>query len=324
MRVLGPFEVTADASAGHDVPGGDGRRAGPAAALITGRPAQTLFAYLLLGRDQAQPREALASALWGDRVTSRSRKALRQALWQLQQALQHAGHPQLLTADEHMVLLRSSPDLRADLDEVEQAARALNDHPAARLPPALHGRIDRAQMLSRQELLTGWPDEWCAWPREGVRALHLEFLERLLKHHQAGDQPRQVLAVCAAILRVDPAHEVAHRAAMGAHHALGNRPAALRQFQRCRQTLRDELQAEPEAATLQLGDELRQTGRPLAPTSPSRVSRAPAAPPPSLPPDVLRALVETLGEVRGMLERCRQLLEAGPPRDPSGPGGRHS
>src|SRR5215213_10214574 len=49
--------------------------------------AQELFCYLLLHPDHPHPRESLAGMLWGESSTSQSKKYLRQALWQLQSAL---------------------------------------------------------------------------------------------------------------------------------------------------------------------------------------------------------------------------------------------
>src|SRR4029434_3726021 len=52
------------------------------------RKAQDLFCFLLLYRNRPHSRETLAGLLWGDCSTSHSKKYLRQALWQLNSALQ--------------------------------------------------------------------------------------------------------------------------------------------------------------------------------------------------------------------------------------------
>ena len=48
---------------------------------------QELFCYLLIYHNSPHPRESLAALLWGDSSTTQSRKYLRQALWQIQSAL---------------------------------------------------------------------------------------------------------------------------------------------------------------------------------------------------------------------------------------------
>ena len=52
----------------------------------TGKVAE-LFSYILTKRQQRLEREALSEALWGDAAGPSGRKSLRQALWQLQVAL---------------------------------------------------------------------------------------------------------------------------------------------------------------------------------------------------------------------------------------------
>jgi len=52
-----------------------------------------LFSYLLLYRGRPHARETLAALLWGDSPTATSKKYLRQALWQLQSALNSDAAP---------------------------------------------------------------------------------------------------------------------------------------------------------------------------------------------------------------------------------------
>src|SRR5689334_16230930 len=51
---------------------------------IRARKVQELFIYLLVFRNNPQPRESLSEILWADQPASISRKNLRQALWHLQ------------------------------------------------------------------------------------------------------------------------------------------------------------------------------------------------------------------------------------------------
>jgi DNA-binding SARP family transcriptional activator len=61
-------------------------------ALEAGK-AQELFCYLLLHRERLCPREVLAEVLWSDSTGERSKKYLRQALWQLHAALDPNEEP---------------------------------------------------------------------------------------------------------------------------------------------------------------------------------------------------------------------------------------
>ena len=63
------------------------------------RRVQELFAYILLQPQRPHARETLSSLLWDGNSSKQAKKYLRQALWQLQSALEgYTAHPILLAA----------------------------------------------------------------------------------------------------------------------------------------------------------------------------------------------------------------------------------
>ena len=86
---------------------------------------QELLCYLLLHRNRPQPREILASVLWGDNcTTSHSRKYLRNALWRLQSAmssLPQTTRERLLSAESDWIEFRSASALELDVETLESA-----------------------------------------------------------------------------------------------------------------------------------------------------------------------------------------------------------
>ena len=54
---------------------------------ISSRPAQSLFAYLILSAGTSHRREKLAGMLWPDSLEETARDNLRHALWRLRKAL---------------------------------------------------------------------------------------------------------------------------------------------------------------------------------------------------------------------------------------------
>ena len=75
VRLLGQFRVTLD---GKTVE-------------IASRPAQSLFAYLILNPSTEHRREKLAGLLWPDSSESNARNNLRQALWRIRKAIGDEG-----------------------------------------------------------------------------------------------------------------------------------------------------------------------------------------------------------------------------------------
>jgi DNA-binding SARP family transcriptional activator len=228
-----------------------------------------LLSYLLLHHDRPHPRERLASLLWPDTTTERSRKYLRQALWQLQAALR--GDDGVASA----AWLRTETDwIRLDVDgeidvdvlrfqaAVTAAAIAAGDGP---LTADAAASLEAAVELYRGPLLESCYQDWCLRERERLHDLLLDALDLLAAHHEAGRRYATAQQWTMRLLRDDPAREGAHQRLMRLHYLAGNRSRALRQFDACVSALDDELGVEPSAATTELRDRIR-AGERLSPT----------------------------------------------------------
>src|SRR5262245_60652547 len=96
------------------------------------RKVQEFFCYLLIHRQQAHSREALASLLWSECSTAQSKTYLRKALWQLQTALSLAhgeGRPPILLAGPERIQLNPQADLWLDVAVLESAFAAVRHRP---------------------------------------------------------------------------------------------------------------------------------------------------------------------------------------------------
>ena len=86
IHLLGQFDIRAD-----------GKRVS-----IASRPAQSLFAFLILTAGTTHRREKLAGMFWPDTSDENARKNLRQELWRIRKALsgQQSAKNDYLLADE--------------------------------------------------------------------------------------------------------------------------------------------------------------------------------------------------------------------------------
>ncbi|HKR58314.1 MAG TPA: hypothetical protein VJS64_01175, partial [Pyrinomonadaceae bacterium] len=83
---------------------------------------QELLSYLLIHRGRSHSREALATLLWGETSTEKSKKYLRQALWHIQSALDTgaSANNQVLLVGHDWVQLNLQSDFWVDLAVFEQ------------------------------------------------------------------------------------------------------------------------------------------------------------------------------------------------------------
>ena len=224
------------------------------------RKQQELLCYLLLYRGRAHPRETLASLLWGTNSTAKSKKHLRQALWQLQNIADPQGglpNRDLLLVDADWVCINPAADLWFDVEIFERAFARAQDVPGHRLDSLQAEALREAAELYLGDLLEGWFQDWCLYERERLQNTWFAVLEKLIDFCEAQTTYETGLEYGARILRCDQARERTHRRIMRLYCLAGARTAALRQYDRCVEALRRELSVKPTARTVALYEQIR-------------------------------------------------------------------
>jgi DNA-binding SARP family transcriptional activator len=225
------------------------------------RKVQELFVYLLLHRNRPHPRDTLAGLLWGDASVDQARKHLRQAIWQLQTALE-AG-----TTDDHVRLLRVEPDwidfsprsdLWLDVSMFENAYACVQGVPPQDLDAERVRRMQDAVTLYRDDLMTDCYLDWCLTERERLRHVLLIMLDKLMGYCELHREYEEGLSHCARVLGFDRASERTYRRRMRLHYLMGDRTAALREYERCAAVLQEELGVRPSKRTQNIYEQIRQ------------------------------------------------------------------
>lgn len=190
--------------------------------------------YYLLAHPDGASIDSVREAIWPNLALERSRDTLRTAIYHLRSVL-----PRDLIAlrgrQSYQVnrdIVRIDYDVERFLDGLETCGEDLD---------ALLEALD----LYRGPYLAHVENQWCVGPRT-------QFEQRYLQaHHQAAiGYERQNLYADAMllyqrILLVDQLDEAAHAGVMRCQIRLGNRAAAIHQYQLLRRTLSDELGLDP-------------------------------------------------------------------------------
>jgi DNA-binding SARP family transcriptional activator len=237
IQLLGPFTIE------HGSGWGD---------LPRGSKARELFSYLLLHRDRPVARTALADLLWSDQDAAHSLKQLRHSLWQLQSACGRDEETPLFEITPRSVTLRSEAIAALDIAEFERAFEQVRGPASRSFSPADVATADSAISLYRGDLLAGFDYDWCIVEREFLRSAYLTMLDRLMINCEQNGEYELGIDYGERILRVDRAREYTHRRMMYLHALLGNRTGAMRQYERCRSALTEELDVSPARPTVQL------------------------------------------------------------------------
>ncbi|MFC3831632.1 MULTISPECIES: BTAD domain-containing putative transcriptional regulator [Deinococcus] len=197
------------------------------------------LAYLAL--EGATPRSRLAGLLWPESPEATARNNLSQMLRKLRLAVR----AELVAGSDSLDLL---PGVEVDVIRLRQGFA--------------QGRT--GELLAQSgELLPGLSyddcpdlDDWIAAERERVvEWRRLALRAEVARLEQDGDHPA-ALNHARTLLELDPVSEEAWRQVMRLHYLSGDRPAALRAYHRCKETLQREFGAEPLPETAQLAREI--------------------------------------------------------------------
>jgi DNA-binding SARP family transcriptional activator/TolB-like protein len=195
-------------------------------------------------------REELIELLWpgvdAEQGLNGLHKALHAARRALEPGLSSGASSRFLAMRDQLVLLQSADDIRVDVAEFETLA-------GEALKTGRREAIEAALALCTADLLPeDLYEDWAAVPREQLRARKEQLLLRLASVCEAEGDSRPAIEACSRLLASNPCNESAHRGLMRLYAAAGQRYLAVEQFRACTETLRREMDADPELETAAL------------------------------------------------------------------------
>lgn len=219
-----------------------------------GNKCKSLFKYLVTHREQPIHREILMDLFWPDEDPEAARRNLYQAIYMMRQALQNSS------PDFSYVLCEDScygfnPEMALWVD-----SEAFDRHYQSGLQLENQGRTREAiqeyeaadSLYEGDFLAEDIYEEWTLIRRENLKHAHLDILDRLSQHYWRQAQFSLCVTYCQKILHEDSCREDAHRRLMLTYLRQGQRHLALRQYHRCVETLKEELDVSPMPATVEL------------------------------------------------------------------------
>ena len=287
VRLLGSFDVRRD---GRPI-------------TITSRPAQSLFAYLILSSGTSHRREKLAGMLWPDSLEETARDNLRHALWRARKALPSQLKTEYLLADDLSIAFNVSSEYWLDAAELEKLSENATIDELISVLSAYQG-----------ELLPGFYDEWVTLEREHLYSIFEHHMARLMALLQDEKRWLDILDWGERWIKLGQKPEPAYRALMSAHAAKGDMSKVAATYERCVKSLK-EFGIEPSEQTKELYENLK-SGKETPRTE--SVSKKPLAK--ELSSNIPVPLTSFIGRERELKEIAR-LLSGSRLVTLTGPGG---
>lgn len=262
---------------------------------IRSRVARSLFAYLATYRERSHTRRLLAGLFWPDEPEGRARRRLSQALWEMRTVLREIDSPDpYLLADTETLQFNRQASYWLDVERFQEMVQRAAAGPASSSLPLLEEAID----LYAGDFMAGYYDDWAIVERERRRDRFLGALQTAIRSGKAQGLYEKALTFALRLTRADPLREEGYREAMRLYVLLDRPEEALQLYERCRQTLDEDLGVEPGSKTLSLYRDIR-----------ARLEHAPARTQPPASPDKSPSLEEVV-PLAGRQEERSAMVQA--------------
>ena len=216
---------------------------------ISGKRERVLLAFLAARPGGRAPRRKLTTLLWGEGSDESSLDNLRVCVWSLRKALGDVQH-QIVASDGEDIVL----DLRSVEVDVLEFLRLASAADLEQLDEA--AKLYAGEFLEQLDIDS---EEFESWRRETATRFQnhaLDVLERLMTNLTASGQTGRAIEAGLQILRLEPLHEAAVRRLMLLYAETGRRGAATELYRSLAESLRSELNAQPEPETRALFAEI--------------------------------------------------------------------
>lgn len=100
-------------------------------------------------------------------------------------------------------------------------------------------------------------EDWASLERENLKEIYLTILNRISNYYALNGKPATAISLCEQILQKDNCQEEVHRRIMRCYYRLGRRNRAIKQFHKCAEILKEELEVEPTQMTKNLYEQIK-------------------------------------------------------------------
>ncbi|GAC1360601.1 MAG: hypothetical protein NVSMB38_44500 [Ktedonobacteraceae bacterium] len=229
------------------------KRLGQPLTLCNNRSGQTILRYLVAQSGHRASVDKLIGVLWPESELEVARRRLQVAISEMRCSLNSGysvdpGGGYILFKD-WVYQLNPAISFRSDVDEfleLYQAGRQAQEN----------GRValfeQACQLYVGDFLVEDMYADWSLTQREQLSQIYQKMCSTLAEHYLSSGNYEHVVKWTSTILKENRCDEAAHRQLIRAYLAQGRRGEALRQFQRCMQTLNTELGIAPMPETVHL------------------------------------------------------------------------
>jgi len=207
--------------------------------------ARELFFFLLAHSNKSMTREEIGVIFWPESSTEQLRLQFRNTIYYLRYAL---GQDVIINAERRYTF-------NVDLDysyDVLEFEHSVVQAQSAEAPERKIELLKECLQIYQGEYFPEGDGAWVMAERQRLGQMYEYCLLTLAQLQLEAGEPKMALSHCQSILAENHCMEAAHRLAMQALAALGDRSGVANQFELCKQYLKEELGLEPSPETVKL------------------------------------------------------------------------
>ena len=220
---------------------------------------KAILAYLAYYHKQRILRDKLMDLFWSNSTFESARNCLNVALHGIRALFKEAGYEdELICFKNECYFINPNIELKLDVEEFLRSWKLAQSVEREKELISALGEYEIAAGIYKGDFMEeDLYEDWTTLERENLKEIYLVILDRLSNHYAYDGRPITAINLCKTILEKDNCREDVHQRLMKCYIRLGQRTQALRQFKKCQDTLRTELQVEPTRRTLELLNEIK-------------------------------------------------------------------
>ena len=218
---------------------------------LPGPQGRLLLGFLAAEHARPVSRDELAAEIWPGGLPPAWEGSLKSLVSKVRAALTRSGlpGPELVRNAFGAYQFRLPPDGWVDVEAAALGVHLAEATLAAGEPGKAAGHAYVARLITAREFLPGLDGEWAHDWRSRLRDVRSRAVECMAEAELRCGQTSAAIRSAQLVLRLDDLRETAWQILMRAHAAAGNPAQAVRAYQRCRQTLQEQLDTAPSPRT---------------------------------------------------------------------------
>jgi DNA-binding SARP family transcriptional activator len=220
---------------------------------------KSLFAYILFHHERRIYRDILMDTFWPKTNPDSARNSLNVALHSIRRVLQAASPAsEFIIFKDECYYLNPQVEIWSDVDDFRKIWRNAQNIELNKGLSSAVSEYERAAQIYRGEFLEDEIyDSWSALDRENLKEIYLVILDKISEFYVLSKKHSEAIGLCEKILEKDNCREDIYRRLMLSYYRIGQRDKAIKQFQKCVEVLKEELEVKPSSETTNLFEQLK-------------------------------------------------------------------